>query len=65
MGTGETDSDDILTLEANSEVTVLAPLIPNLAAAPMVKPTVMAALRLVIISLITPGLKVWIVRGSV
>jgi len=43
-----------MALDANSCPTVPAPLMPNLAAAPMAKPSVMAALRLVIMSDTTP-----------
>ena len=43
------------TFDAKSVATSAAPLMPNFAAAPIVKPTVMAAFLLVILSLITPG----------
>ena len=43
------------TFDAKSVATSAAPLMPNFAAAPLVKPTVMAAFLLVILSLITPG----------
>ncbi len=53
------------TFDANSVLTVLAPLMPNLAMAPIVKPTVMAVFLLFIISLMTPaGGKVGAVKIS-
>jgi hypothetical protein len=45
--------------EANSWVTVLAPLMPNFAHAPIAKPSVMADLREVIMSLTTPAHVHW------